>query len=932
MTGLRSPLLLVFASAGVLLSVTLIGSRGQQPGRQDPERAFSLGDSNLDGKLSLEEFRELVTNGGRLKAAAKKKAVAPALLEPLFRRLDANGDGSLTVREFRRLSELRAGAGGPLVKKGAGPFLKGAMAKRKAAANGAAAGEPKPAPRAEAERPVTALGAKFFETKIRPVLMNKCAKCHSSTAEKLKGGLLVDSREGLRKGGDTGAAIVPGDLDESLLITAIRYTDDSLQMPPKERLPASVVADFEDWVKMGAPDPRGATAAKAPGVDLEKGGKFWSFQPPRMVKPPAVKNAAWPKTDIDRFLLASLEAKGLEPVADAERPALIRRASFDLIGLPPAPDEVESFIADTSDDAFKKVVERLLGSPRFGERWGRHWLDVARFAESSGKANMMYPNAWRYRDWVIAAFNDDKPFDAFVREQLAGDLLPAGDDRRRAELMIATGFLALGSKTHNTQNHQQFVLDLADEQIDVTTQAFLGMTVACARCHDHKFDPISQRDYYALSGVFQSTQTCYGTLPGVVQNLNPSPLIELPASAHEPSAVPRLSAERRKALEDQVAELTKERDALTMEGNFTMKGIRTRTLLAMLRFRLASFQPDGSPRIYAMGARERFEPLDSPLYIRGELESPGEVVPRGLIRLAGATRPANLSKGSGRLELAQWVGSRQNPLTARVMVNRVWLHLFGRGLVATPDNFGAAGQPPDHRELLDSLAVTFMDQGWSVKQLIRQIVFSRAYQLASSHEPRNFEADPDNALVWRMSKKRLEAEAIRDAILCASGRLIVQPLVGSAVAKAGEGVAGPNRGFNLDGQELHRAVYLPVVRDHVPDTLAVFDFADPSLVTGDRASTSGPSQALYLMNNPFILRQAEAAAERLRTSGGGADGRIKAAYLRFLSRNPTAGETERARDFLARFPASKEGGDPKRSAWTAFCQALYASAEFRYID
>jgi hypothetical protein len=931
-SGLRPAFLLVLASTGMLLSGALIAARGQQPGRADPERAFSLGDSNLDGKLSLEEFRELVTHGARLKNAAKKKAVAPALLEPLFRRLDANGDGSLNVREFRRLSELRAGAGGPPAKKGDGPFAKGALAKRKAAADGAAAAKSKPAPRAEADRPVTAQGAKFFETKIRPVLMNKCVKCHSSAAEKLKGGLLVDSREGLRKGGDTGAAIVPGNLDDSLLITAIRYTDDSLQMPPKERLPAEVVADFENWVKMGAPDPRGITAAKAPAVDTMKGTQFWSFQPPRTVKPPAVKDTAWPKTDIDRFLLGAMEAKGLKPVADAERPALIRRVSFDLIGLPPTPDEVEAFITDTSDDAFKKVVERLLSSPRFGERWGRHWLDVARFAESSGKANMMYPNAWRYRDWVIAAFNDDKPFDAFIREQLAGDLLPAGDERRRAELAIATGFLALGSKTHNTQNRKQFVLDLADEQIDVTSQAFLGLTIACARCHDHKFDPISQRDYYALSGVFQSTQTCYGTLPGVVQNINPSPLIELPAAAHEPSAVPTLAADRRKALEEQLAELIKERDALTMEGNFTMKGIRTRTALAMLRFRLASFQADGTPRSYAMGVRERFEPLDSPLYTRGELESPGEVVPRGLIRLAGPARPANVKNGSGRLELARWLCSRQNPLTARVMVNRVWLHLFGRGLVATPDNFGAAGQPPDHPELLDSLAVTFMDQGWSVKRLIRQIVLSRAYQLASSHDPKNFEADPDNTQVWRMSKKRLEAEAIRDAILCASGRLVLEPPVGSAVAKAGEGLAGPNRGFSQDGQNLHRAVYLPVVRDQVCDSLAIFDFPDPSLVTGDRASTSGPTQALYLMNNPFILRQAEAAAWRVQISGGSNDGRVKTAYLRFLSRNPTATETARAREFLARFPASKDGGDPKGAAWTAFCQALYASAEFRYVD
>jgi cytochrome c553 len=932
--ALPRQLLLTITSAGLVLSAALVAAVAQQPGQPDPERAFAFGDSNLDGKLSLEEFRELLTNGARLKKAAKK-SLPEARLTPLFRRLDTNRDGELSVKEYRQITELRAAAGGgPLGKKiGAGPLAGGALAKRRAAANATPAARPnaRPVPTQSAAVPVTLAQARFFETKVRPVLMTKCAKCHSQAAEKIKGGLLIDSREGLRKGGDTGAAIVPGKPDESLLITAIRYTDDSLQMPPNGPLPQSVVADFEAWVKMGAPDPRGASAPKA-ALDTSKARQFWSFQPPRIVNPPPPKDTAWPRSDLDRFLLAALEAKGLKPVADADKPTLIRRVTFDLTGLPPTPQEFEAFLADHSADAFKNVVERLLASPRFGERWGRHWLDVARFAESSGKANMLYPNAWRYRDWVIAAFNEDKPFDAFIREQLAGDLEKAGNDRRRAELAVATGFLALGSKTHNTQNRQQFVVDLADEQIEVTSQAFLGLTIACARCHDHKFDPISQRDYYALSGIFQSTQTCYGTLPGVVQNTNPSPLIELPPDAGQPSAMPKLSSERRKALEEQVAELVRTRDSLSMEENFTLKGIRTRTLLAMQRFRLASFKPDGTPRSYAMGVRDRFEPIDSPLYARGELESPAEVVPRGLILMASSTASAAVKRGSGRLELAEWIASRQNPLTARVMVNRIWLHLFGRGLVATPDNFGASGQPPDHPELLDALAISFMDQGWSVKKLIRQIVLSRAYQLASTHDARNFEADPDNTLVWRMSKKRLEAEAVRDAILSASGRLVVKPPVGSAVALAGEGRVGPLRRFNQDGPNLHRAVYLPVVRDQVPESLTLFDFPDPSLSTGKRAETSGPAQALYLMNNPFVIRQAKAAAELVRSSSENDDERIRAAYVRFLSRNPSAAETARARDFLAKFPPPKDRGDHQLAAWTAFCQALYASAEFRYLD
>ena len=480
----------------------------------------------------------------------------------------------------------------------------------------------------------------------------------------------------------------------------------------------------------------------------------------------------------------------------------------------------------------------------------------------------------------------------------------------------------------------QFVVDLADEQIDVTSQAILGLTIACARCHDHKFDPISQRDYYALSGIFQSTQTCYGTLPGLVQNNNPSPLGELPVSAREPSPLPRLTPQRRAAMEEQLDELTKTRDSLTTDENFSAKGFQTRARLAMLRFRVESFRPDGTPRTYAMGVRERFEPLDSPLYARGELEHPGERVPRGLVETVCMSTPPSVTHGSGRQELAEWMTSRDNPLTARVAVYRIWLLLFGRGLVPTPDNFGASGQPPSHPELLDTLAVRFMDQKWSVKTLIRSIVLSHAYQLSAAHDPKNFEADPDNTLVWRMSQKRLEAEAIRDAVVAVSGRLILEPPVGSAVALAGEGLAGPARGFNQDGQETHRAVYLPVVRDQVPDSLTLFDYADPSLSTGERATTSGPTQALFLMNNPFVIRHAEAAGDRLRNVADTDDVRIRAAYLRFLARTPTDTESSRSREFLARFTAGsdKTGNERDRAAWTAYCQALYASAEFRYLD
>ncbi len=940
MTRVQLRLALASASACLGLMAVLVTARGQQLQPANPERGFAFGDSNLDGRLSLDEFRELLMYGPRGKKAAVKKM--PARPDVVFGRLDTDHDGFLTILEYRRLNQLRPGGAGA---GGMGPFAKAGLAKKKAAA-GRALTTPSPRPKsarlAVADQPIKPEQAKFFETKIRPVLMTMCSKCHASNAEKVKGGLLVDSRDGLRRGGDTGPAVVPGNLDQSLLIAAIRYTDDALQMPPKTKLSDEVIADFEKWVMMGAPDPRGHMASSLTpatarsGVDVEKGRQFWAFQPPHAVSPPKTNNTTWPKSDIDRFLLAALEAKGLKPVDDAGRHALIRRASFDLVGLPPSSEDVKAFVADTSDDAFAKVVDRLLASPRFGERWGRHWLDLARFAESTGNANMMYPQAWRYRDWVIAAFNDDKPYDQFVKQQIAGDLLPARNDHDRAELLIATGLLAVGSKTLNMQNRDQFVLDLADEQIDVASQAFLGLTIACARCHDHKFDPISQRDYYALSGIFQSTQTCYGTLPGLVQNINPSPLIELPAKAGERSAVPKLPPERRIELEAQLAELIKTRNALTADDMGTPKAFQTRTRMAILRFRLASYNPDGTPRNYAMGARERFEPLNSPLYVRGELDQPGERVPRGFVQVLSRETPFAITKGSGRRELAEQLATRDNPLTSRVMVNRIWLHLFGRGLVPTPDNFGAAGQAPSHPELLDALAVSFMDQNWSVKKLIRRIVLSRAYQLGSTHDSHSFEIDPDNTLIWRMSPRRLEAEALRDAVLAISGKLDLEPPVGSAVARAGEGPARAGGGFNDDGLDHHRAVYLAVVRDLLPESLTLFDFADPSLVTGERSTTSGPSQALYLMNSPFVIRQAEAAGDRLRTISGDDDARIEAAYLRFLARPPTDAERNRARDFLANFAvggaARKTGGDRPKAAWTAFCQALYASAEFRYID
>ena len=869
----------------------------------DPERIFILGDADLDGRLSLDEYQDFLRAFPRM----NRPTVAA---ESMFRGIDANHDNYISLSEYRKSFPP-----------GPGASVKPNDPREKPAAVDSAVA-------------ITPDQEKFFEEKIRPVLTTQCGKCHSSAAQKLRGGLRLDSREGLRLGGESGRAITPGDPEQSLLIRAIRYQDDDLKMPPKKKLADSIVADFETWIRMGAPDPRieGSHTKSNLSSNSAKSHEFWSFQPPKKHDPPEVKRTDWPRDDIDRFLLAKIEARGLAPVADANRERLIRRATFDLVGLPPTPEEIDAFVQDNSPAAFNKVVDRLLASPHFGERWGRYWLDAARFAESSGKTNFMYSHAWRYRDWVIASFNADKPYDRFVREQIAGDLLPAENNRQRAERLIATGFLALGSKAHDAENRGQFILDVIDEQIETTTRAFLGLTVACARCHDHKLDPISQRDYYALSGVFRSTRTCSGTLAGVFPNFNASPLIELPSGANMPSAVPSLSAEQRSSLEKRIAELTKERGAIPPGEANRDRLRRVNSMLAMLRYRLLIDRPGGTPRTFAMGVLERDECVNSPIYIRGELDQPGELVPRGLIRLLRDESNESIMSGSGRRELADRLASSTNPLTARVMVNRVWLHLFGRGLVATPDNFGAAGSPPSHPELLDTLSVDFMNDGWSIKRLIRRIVLSKAYGLDSTFNPRYFEIDPDNILIWRMSKRRLDAEAIRDAALKIGGRLTAEPPVGSSAARTGEGLAMFLRIAGQDVSDTHRSVYLPIIRDQILESLALFDFADPSLVTGERSTTTGPAQALYFLNSPFVIQQAESLAGRVIAFSDDDSRRVDCAYRLTLARSPSPAEQDRAFRFLRDFTAGIVSDDSKREAWNAFCQALFACAEFRYLD
>ena len=794
----------------------------------------------------------------------------------------------------------------------------------------------------------------FFEKKIRPILANRCYGCHSSNAKKLKGGLLLDTHEGWANGGDSGEVIVPGDADGSLLIQAVRRVHDKIQMPPKKPLPDAEVEALVKWVKMGAPDPRmrQAMGRKSKKIDVAAGREFWAFQPPRPEPVPPVKDAAWPRTDVDRFVRARQEQAGLEPNADADRHTLIRRATIDLIGLPPTRKEVGAFVADDSPDAFAKVLDRLLASPQFGERWARHWLYIVRYAESTGRTrNFPYPVAWRYRDYVIDAFNADKPYDVFIREQLAGDLMPPSTDRDvQNARKIATGFLAIGTKDLNERNRQQYLMDQADDQIDVTGRAGMALTISCARCHDHKFDPIPTRDYYALAGIFRSSDLLDGYANRSRGNKNyakgdryhrldlnkaqmPKPRVTAaPARPRKPR--PK-AAQRLKKIREELQQLAAERKRNRGKRAVQLR-IRKRT--NQLRREQKKLSGAGNRRRggrqpltgnEAMGVRDGAKPADMTVCIRGDIAQKGERVPRGFLSvIADAEHTHIAADTSGRLQLARWLTNADHPLTARVMVNRIWHHLFGCGLVRTVDNFGKAGERPSHPQLLDYLALHFITDGWSIKKTIRAIMLSRTYQVASKKDAEKFTTDPDNRLLWRMSPRRLEAEVIRDAMLAVGGHLDLVPPKGSPVmgAPAGEmGRRGPvGKGFAAT----KRSIYLPIVRNFVPGILGVFDFAEPSTVTGRRDVTTVATQALFMMNSAFVIEQARHASERLLAGNAqGAEERGDIAYRLALGRPATNSERQRVVSYVRNFMTSK----PEKDAWASVFQAIFASAEFRYV-
>ena len=770
-------------------------------------------------------------------------------------------------------------------------------------------------------------GVEFFENKIRPVLAKNCYTCHSAEAKTRMGGLSLDTRDGIREGGLRGHAVVPSDVEASLILGALRY-EDGLKMPPTGKLPDEVVQDFTTWIEMGAPDPREANVApQQSSIDLEQGRRYWAFRAPRAQALPAVRDLEWPRGAVDQYVLAALEDRDLRPVPDASKADLLRRVTYDLTGLPPTVGEMEAFMADRSESAYSDVVERLLESGRFGERWGRHWLDVVRYSDSIGRTrNLPFPMAWRYRDYVIRAFNSDKPYDRFVQEQIAGDLLPYKNSEERVENQIATGFLALGAHDLNEIDAKQFDMDVADEMINVTTRSMLALSVGCARCHDHKFDPIPTKDYYSLAGIFRSSELRNGLRRRPRFNAGYFRVERMVTL----DGMPDYSAADAEATRAERARLWAELQ--TAEEN--------RDRAACRQFsRALSKLP--IPENLAMGVVEAAEPVALRVNIGGDPHTLGDSVQRGFVQVLfppGAGIPKIGQGESGRLQLAKWLTRPDNPLTARVMANRVWHQLTGKGIVATVDNFGSTGRQPTNQALLDYLAVRFVDSGWSVKSLIREIVLSRTYKLSTQLDAGNFEEDPDNNLNWRANLRRLEAESVRDSVLYVSGELELDASSPSPVASFDRSqLLNPGnrqlRAWEFDDQ--YRSVYVPVVRNLASRMFEAFDFPEPSETHGVRDVTTGPSQALFLMNSEFIRSNALIAAERLMAAHSRDRDRARYAFRQVLSRDPTASEEERAlkrvRD-IASTLSSPEARAADRAAAEAWLEGLLAAALEREPD
>jgi cytochrome c553 len=781
-----------------------------------------------------------------------------------------------------------------------------------------------------------------FETKIRPVLVQTCLKCHGG--EKVSGGLRVDSRESLLKGGDRGPAIVPGKPEASLLLKAVGYADEELRMPPKERLSPKVVEDFARWVRAGAVWPARAAAA-AP----EAAGRHWAFLPPRNVDP-----AAFPGTaahPIDRLIRAAQAPLGLTPVRPADKRTLLRRVTFDLVGLPPTPEQVEAFVADDRPDAFARVVDALLASPRYGERWGRHWLDLARFADTAGDdSDYPIPQAGLYRDWVIDAFNRDQPYDEFLREQIAGDLLArAGPRDRYADRVVATGFIAQ-AKRFATHKHEDMHLVIEDT-LSTLGQAVLALTLRCARCHDHKYDPITSQDYYALYGFFQSVVYPHA---GSEEDKRPSELVPLVPESELAEAERRYQAgpgRRVPALEAEIKAFEEESETgwllrqLKDERLAEVRGLRRaleRELAEATKptrdeiDRLRKESPRGrTPHAYAV---RDGKPGDAKVQAGGDPKKPGAVVRRGFPKVLHPKGSVEIADGSsGRLELARWLTSPENPLTARVMVNRIWQHHFGKPLVPTPSNFGFQGEAPTHPELLDWLAARFVSSGWSVKAMHRLILSSQTWQLSSDGDDANAAKDSGNRYYWRFDRRRLDAEALRDTLLALGGTLRLDRPGPHPFPPVETWSFTAHHQFKAVYPSNHRSVYLMVQRLHPHPYLSLFNGADAKVTTDVRDASTVPLQALFLVNGDLVHEQARGQAERLIRFSRDPEERVKRAYEEAYGRPPGSPEVRRALAYLDRYrEALAAEGVPEdrreREAWASFARVLFASNEFYHVD
>jgi hypothetical protein len=1040
-------------------------------------------------------------------------------------------------------------------------------------------------------------GAEFFETNIRPLFARQCMACHSASAG--MGGLKLDTRENLLKGGKRGPAVTPGKVDESILIRAVSQSAD-LKMPPSGKLKDSEIALLRQWVGMNAP---WGAEKSAQSAGPQK--KFWAFIPPKEPAVPMVKNRGWVKSPIDAFVLAGLEAKGLAPAPAADKRTLLRRATFDLTGLPPSPEEVQAFLKDDQPGAFGRVVDRLLASPHYGERWGRHWLDVARYADSNGlDENLVYRHAFRYRDYVIAAFNKDKPYDLFVKEQLAGDLLPASDEATQFERWTATGFLSLGAKMLAEDDPLKMEMDIVDEQLDTTSRAFMGMTVGCARCHDHKFDPIPTADYYSMAGIFKSSKTMenfkvvakwheyvlaneparndlnqhlakievktkeIGRLSGVenaklakvaraktgayllaatdvlrfekthlapaaagagitraagsfdrgnaprtlekgktniaagvkgpyfaefdvtapaagdyqldmleeesgagsvdvlvngtlemkgkppVTNREASPdaggwsvsgvfplaagkntirfehknrfpyfeslhLTQLATGVEAPRSSEQLARKygvnpgylkqwaeemrrdkgapnsvlfalfaysskstldawlspakqrfagfapkTREELAARYQQLFDEAEAATPEalkdpalaafrefshakaGPFRAPGDAKQYYPAAVQEQIASLEKekktleDTTPDLpKAMGISEGDKIADIPIHIRGSHWTLGKEAPRHfLTAISSESQPAIPANQSGRLQLAEWLANPGHPLTSRVMANRIWRWHFGKGIVPSMDNFGRLGELPTNQPLLDWLALRFTGANWSIKEMHRIVMLSNTYQMSSNYDAKAAEADPENTLLWRANRQRLESEEVRDAVTAVTGEIDLS--VGGTLLnyKDRQYVANTSRRGGTDYDNPRRAVYIPVVRSSLYEMFQAFDLPDPATPNGDRSATVIAPQALFMMNSTLVLKSTRAMAGRLLDRKDLDDAaRIRDAYERALARPPAARDIDRALTFIAHVEKALEPHeqDPAKrhlEAWQSFCKALLASNEFIYLN